>query len=546
MHIDARHTNETGEEMTKPLTQHILTRALAFSFLLVAASGCSIIFPYEAPGCAPINEICPELSCDAYVVEEGCALCECAPTGGSVNQGCYSDSDCGQSERCNTDDFCDAPPGCEPGDACPGVCYGRCELVENQSCTQDSDCGENAFCNFENPDPAPRPDEDEDPESDELLDPVVSGECTPYQDCQDGGTQGDMECPEGFVAEMSGDDCAGYICRPIEGCAERSPEECDRAPECTREPNCPPCDDGFAPCECQEDICVDAEKRCEEIDNPQECDEAINCASVPANYPSSCLEECGNDNACIEECEQADQPPPQEFLCIYIVPEECFSDFDCPPASFCDEGQCNARGNNCYELSLDECRDRADCTFAEVACDCPDDGSECDCPDENLVCVSDDRAFECAELSDEECRENLECEFRDIDCDCADDDANCVCERCVSSENVNACLNDDECSDEEACVITETCRQCEPGENCEEECQFSGECVARLGPPPCERDADCAEEEACIERQCQEGARLCLEDADCPDGLRCAVERSSCECPDDLDCEQCFSICVEE
>jgi hypothetical protein len=41
--------------------------------------------------------------------------------------GCFGDDECGETGHCSTSDGeCLPPPGCEPGQGCPAVCFGRC------------------------------------------------------------------------------------------------------------------------------------------------------------------------------------------------------------------------------------------------------------------------------------------------------------------------------------------------------------------------------------------------------------------------------------
>jgi hypothetical protein len=60
-------------------------------------------------------------------------------------KGCYSTQDCGGGEHCSVDDGeCLPPPGCDPAQGCPAVCYGRC-LPDNDSCAA-VDCGPGTHC----------------------------------------------------------------------------------------------------------------------------------------------------------------------------------------------------------------------------------------------------------------------------------------------------------------------------------------------------------------------------------------------------------------
>jgi hypothetical protein len=59
--------------------------------------------------------------------------------------GCYSDDDCGASAHCSVSDGeCLPPPGCDPGQGCPAVCYGRC--IPNSDVCAAADCAPNTHC----------------------------------------------------------------------------------------------------------------------------------------------------------------------------------------------------------------------------------------------------------------------------------------------------------------------------------------------------------------------------------------------------------------
>ncbi|MBI5526199.1 MAG: hypothetical protein HY897_07675 [Deltaproteobacteria bacterium] len=66
---------------------------------------------------------------------------------GECKAQCMSDWDCPQGTRCNADEVCMPPPGCDPsgGMACPDVCYGYCVPVEKE-CYTDADCPEGYYC----------------------------------------------------------------------------------------------------------------------------------------------------------------------------------------------------------------------------------------------------------------------------------------------------------------------------------------------------------------------------------------------------------------
>jgi hypothetical protein len=59
--------------------------------------------------------------------------------------GCFGDEECGPTAHCSTSDGeCLPPPGCEEGETCPAVCYGKCisdgDVCSNVSCAPGSHC----------------------------------------------------------------------------------------------------------------------------------------------------------------------------------------------------------------------------------------------------------------------------------------------------------------------------------------------------------------------------------------------------------------------
>lgn len=66
-----------------------------------------------------------------------------------VSGGCYSDGDCGPTESCTASTECMSPPGCDPGRACPDVCYGRCVADPGPACesvTDELTCSDRGEC----------------------------------------------------------------------------------------------------------------------------------------------------------------------------------------------------------------------------------------------------------------------------------------------------------------------------------------------------------------------------------------------------------------
>lgn len=131
----------------------------------------------------------------------GCPTCECGePT---PTTGCWTDSDCGDGTRCDMVNYCDLPPGCDPGEACPPVCYGRCVKPEpTTGCWSDGDCGRGKRCDIVNYcDPPPGCDPGE-------ACPVVC-----YGRCVDGGGNTDQAtlC-EATAGKWDPNSCGHYQC----------------------------------------------------------------------------------------------------------------------------------------------------------------------------------------------------------------------------------------------------------------------------------------------------------------------------------------------
>jgi hypothetical protein len=61
-------------------------------------------------------------------------------------QGCFGDQDCGTGSHCSVSDGdCQDPPGCNEGNGCPDVCFGRC-VPDRQTTCANIDCGPGSHC----------------------------------------------------------------------------------------------------------------------------------------------------------------------------------------------------------------------------------------------------------------------------------------------------------------------------------------------------------------------------------------------------------------
>jgi hypothetical protein len=84
------------------------------------------------------NVLCPEGShCEMQDVQCIQAPCPPLPICVEDQQGCYGDGDCSDGYKCNADEICLPPPGCDDDSICEAVCYGFC--VEQDSSGEPTD-----------------------------------------------------------------------------------------------------------------------------------------------------------------------------------------------------------------------------------------------------------------------------------------------------------------------------------------------------------------------------------------------------------------------
>jgi hypothetical protein len=273
----------------------------------------------------------------------------CAPE--PWTQGCYSDSECPAGYECTADTECYPPPGCEDGQACPDVCYGRC--VPSQNGCEAVDCGPGYHCELQC-----YPCDPVDPD-DGSCDYPCEVTCVPDSPntCSDG-----MECPPGsHCVEV----CNGGGTDPGGGGGGCTPEEC--YPEyCWSE-------------------CVD------DTPDPGTCDGDVYCDALPPACPDGTVP--GISNGCwsgycipVEDCAPND-------------PGECYAPVACdmaPPA--CPEGSTPGVRDGCYTgycIPVWACDSSVTCESltTEAACaaraDCQAlyEGTGCTCyPDGTCTC----------------------------------------------------------------------------------------------------------------------------------------------------------------
>lgn len=361
----------------------------------------------------------PALTCDNVLCMEGthcvmqdvdCVQAPCPPVPVCVeddNQGCYSDAECPDDSFCNAADICLPPPGCEPGQACPAVCYGYCE--EERRC----DDGSEVMCDMVPP-----------VCEDGLVQAVQDGcyACVKPDTCEEPEpsiTCANILCQEGYECVMQDVACAQ--------------EPCDPLPECV--PVAPPCGD-------------DSELVCDML--PPDCDDSQEVAiidgcfeCVPAGYcdephPPSCdTVSCPEGSECVlQDVDCVQEPCYPQPICVETTPTcNDGSDVVCemvPPD--CDDSQELAIIDGCYEcVPAGSCGEPTNPTCDNVDCE---EGYQCEMQD--VVCVQAPcpPVPVCVETKqacawDGDCADNQQCIVGDDIClpppDCTGDVCEAVC-----------------------------------------------------------------------------------------------------------------------
>ncbi|MCP4499020.1 MAG: hypothetical protein GY822_03510 [Deltaproteobacteria bacterium] len=415
----------------------------------------------------------------AIVAAQGECIDNPTPTG------CFSDLGCENGDVCDTLNYCDAPPGCEPGMDCPAVCYGRC-VPPNSGCFDDSECADGEFCRFSNAMPA-APGEEGAPGFRPEQGVCVADECAEMDIAL-------PACPPNTIpVTVGGESCGEVICQPIDECAGLDPFTCDEAPGCHTE-NIP------LPCDCAV-----------EPGNPDD----------PNADPMPCLCEGPVEVICLPD-----------HTCDGLNEYECEQNPECE-GYFFDEGyDCDPTtgetciqpepGFICTERTVrDGCRDSRDCNSNEscevftICTECiPDpNGDVTSCLSECWEvgeCVVTDRS--CYDLAEWECLEDSRCQLTDWDTppepvppcpdpDCGSDPvAPAPPPQCEPRPN-DSCVSDNECGPGQYCEIEEWCPPCnvdDPDFACLAPCWVEGVCVDGREPPRgCGDNDTCGPNEEC-------------------------------------------------
>ncbi|MGM0574843.1 MAG: hypothetical protein ACQEXJ_03810 [Myxococcota bacterium] len=178
------------------------------------------------PDCMPSDD--PDYSCPPCT---GICKAETDPTEPTA---CMGDSDCGDGMVCDTS-VCLPPPGCEPGEACPDVCYGQCvPAPPEQGCTTNADCPEGTYCEIQVCASCACPDGSNDCGCGD--DPACWGvceekapdptQCLADDDCPEGQVCLSQPCPMAPCTPDYCPPCYGVCGEPDEPEPEPEPTEC--------------------------------------------------------------------------------------------------------------------------------------------------------------------------------------------------------------------------------------------------------------------------------------------------------------------------------
>ncbi len=258
--------------------------------------------------------------------------------------GCYSDTDCGPGYTCTASTECLPPPGCDPatGQACPPVCYGKCEPIQ-PSCG-GIDCGYGYHC---------------------------EEQCYPCDPTDPNGTcmsQCDAVCVPDQVYGCEVVDCApGYHCEELcTGACEPNGGAC---PPTTCQATCLP-DQPIDPGNCDEQvICAVAPPACPIGTVPGVINGCYSGFCIPTN-------ECAHDPGTCDGFVACDALPPScPIGTVPGVRNGCWSGY-CIPDSLCPQTVVTC------ESITDEmtCASRSDCTgvYEGINCVCDPNGT-CTC-----------------------------------------------------------------------------------------------------------------------------------------------------------------------
>jgi|GEM_PF-1340841 len=504
-----------------------------------------------------------------------CNAGECTFECGSEPQGCYGDQDCSGGLVCNAAEVCMSPPGCQPGQPCPAVCYGFCVEPDPPptGCYSDGQCGAGEHCS------------------------VSDGDCQTPPGCTAGG-----DCPAVCYGECVPNETENFCysdqdCGPGTHCSV-SDGVCDAPPGCSAGQPCPDvCTGQCVPNqggECWSDNDCGAGEQCNTWDycnwgGAAEYDDA----GAPADYACMGMCEpvvstCDSDDDCAanEYCGCA-LPPMADGLvacllqCLPDPNPQCSADVPCPAGMTCKDGECVEDQKGCW--SDQDCGQGEQCNtwdYCGVPYDCAG-GADC-----LIACqgMCEPKPHEGCN-ADSECAAGQHCEVTclTVDCDCDPSWANCNCPEdycegtCVDDDPWQGCSSDDDCGANEYCgcgygpypgmpngiVCALQCMpkpyECSSDSDCE-----SGQCNLEVCEAiDCDSDGnawDCGSGEACW-GYCEPETKPydCSSNADCASGVcefvvcagGAAADPMPCEPDEAGNCaqppppEECWGYCTD-
>ncbi len=393
------------------------------------------------------------------------------------------------------DQHCYSNADCPPGDRCdaPVACTTVCYDAEDGT----SDCFEECW---------QEPGVCVDGGNDDCY-ALSPEECLDRPDC----LLEDLP-PPGVPCDCGPDDanceCNGMdqlwvpVCVPAPNPSCLSDEECPYGWHCEVQDYCPPCSgeqgdpNCLAPCWI-EGQCVPGQPNPTECQGDDQCAPGYQCEEVTVctgcAYPDPAP--CDPDDP---NCDNGQIPPPPcdeecwvEGICTPVNNGECYSDWDCGPNAYCEYDDANCFG----EPGMDPNGD------ALIACP----GRCVEVPPPDDLC-----------WTDQDCGDGFRCNTEDYCAVPGNPGMLVACLGvCEPLDPNGECMDDGDCGADQFCLI--------------EECTPNGECYGRCEYQEPPQD-------------------VCLEDADCSQGFRCATELDVCACPgNDPFCEftnECYSLCV--
>ncbi len=476
--------------MLRNLPLPIRCLPLCTLFLLMAAEpDCTIHIddgdddPSDPAQCADLADVCPDLQCDAYAVNDNnCPICECDTT---PPQGCANDSDCGSGQACvqyeecgcgvtpdgREDAMCD-PAACTLIGVCEDIGSGACSLIDcgpgfvceespdggaqciavGTGCRSDADCAAGERCDAQGNGQEPAPCDPSGNNCDVAPPPPPDGVCVPVEVV---GCFSDADCADGFICDLSGTigPNTPIVAQNPGVCVAAAPVACFADTDCAQGYFC---DFGFGP---PAPIAQPADGVCRPLDG------GLTCANVLCEVGTTCVD--GPDG-------------PQ---CVGVA-TSCTSDQDCAAGEHCeffagDRPACDPTTPDCAAPPPPPVDGQCVPNLTECEALCGP-GSACVVfPDGSVACdpIVPPPAAEC--VSDSDCGPDLRCNASEI---CLRD-PNCV----ADAQGLVAC--------------TDVCW---------------GQCVPPA-PVTCQSDADCGAGQTCVQLD------VCNAIGCAPDDPSCAV-----------------------